>query len=365
MTLSERSESKGLTFREIDGQDGATAFFRHARKTGRLAHAYLFTGPEGVGKGTFARTLAKSLLCAKPGDEPCGTCDSCRQFDHGNNLRFITVTPPTDKKGVQKTIIDVESVRDLGTRLSSKLGVGNTRVVLFDDPIGDDAANALLKMLEEPPAGNVFLIVTQSSGALPPTIHSRCHKIRFRPIADEMVAKRLVERSSVAAADARFLARLAQGSMGKAVAYAEEGWKEMRDKLRDIAAGRARDPENFDMGEALDVLIKEGAEADEPEDAKEGEPDAGVADYRKGLRKSRERARTCIAILALFYRDLVMAREGGAEAADPETAAALGKVLEKVSTERLLERLETLLAADGYLKRNANVRLTIEWALVA
>ncbi len=353
-----------MTFRDILGQDTATAFFRHARKTGRLAHAYLFTGPEGVGKGTFARTLAKWLLCRKPGDEACGTCDSCRQMESGNSLRFVTVTPPTDKKGVQKTVIDVESVRDLNARLSSKLAAGDTRVVLLDDPVGDDAANALLKLLEEPPAGNMFIIVTQSPASLPPTIHSRCHRVRFRPIADALIAKRLEEKNGLAAADARFMARLAQGSMGKAVAYAEDGWKETRDKLRSIAAGRARDPENFDMGEAMDALIKEGADAEEPAE-KDGEPDAGAADYRKSLRKTRERARTCLAILALFYRDLVMERENGAEAADPETLAELGKVLEKVTTDRLLERLETLLQADAYLKRNANVRLTIEWALVA
>lgn len=350
-----------MTFRDILGQDAAATFFRHARKTGRLAHAYLFTGPEGVGKATFAHALAKWLLCRRPGDDACGACDSCRQADSGNNLRLVAVTPPVDRKGVQKTVIDVESVRELNARLSTKLAPGDTRVVLFDDPVGDDAANALLKMLEEPPAGNVFVIVTQSPASLPPTIHSRCHRVRFRPIADVLIAKRLEEKSGLAAADARFMARLAQGSMGKAVAFAEDGWKETRDRLREIAAGRARDPENFDMGEALDALVKEGAEGEEAE----GEPDSGAADYRRALRKTRERARTCLAILAMFYRDLVMVRENGAEAADPETLAVLGKVLERVTTDRLLERLETLLQADAYLRRNANVRLTIEWALVA
>ncbi|KAF0244599.1 MAG: DNA polymerase III subunit [Planctomycetota bacterium] len=353
-----------MTFREILGQDTSTAFFRHARKSGRLAHAYLFTGPEGVGKGTFARALAKWILCRKPADDACGACDSCRQIESGNSLSFVHLTPPTDRKGVQKTVIDVESVRDLNARLASKIAAGDSRVVLFDDPIGDDAANALLKLLEEPPAGNLFLIVTQSPASLPATIHSRCHRVRFRPIADALISKRLEERSGIAAADARFLARLAQGSMGKAVAYAEDGWKETRDKLREIAAGRARDPENYDMGEALDALIKEGAEAEDSGE-KDGEPDTAIADYRKSLRKTRERARTCLAILALFYRDLVMSRENGAEAADPETLAELGKVLEKVTTDRLIERLETLLQADAYLRRNANVRLTIEWALVA
>jgi len=351
-----------VNFREIIGQDPVTAFFRGALKEHRLAHAYLFTGPEGVGKGTFARALARRLLCRNPGDDSCGQCDACRRFDAGNELRFVHVTPPTDKKGVQKTVIDVESVRELAGRLSSRIAEGETRVVLLDDPVGDDAANALLKLLEEPPPGNVFILVTQSPGALPSTIHSRCHKVRFRPIPDARIAARLVERSGVAAEDARFLARLAQGSMGKAVAYAEEGWKDLRDRLRGVAAGRAKDPENFDMGEALDALIKEGAESDEPDGAA-GDP--GAADWRKGLRKSRERARGCLAILSLFYRDLVMIRENGAEPADPATAAELGAILEKVSTERLLDRLETLLEADVYLKRNANVRLTIEWALTA
>jgi DNA polymerase-3 subunit delta' len=347
-----------VNFKDILGQDPVAAFFREARRAGRLAHAYLFVGPEGVGKGTFARAFARWMLCASPGEDSCGACDSCRQFDHGNHLRFVQVQPPVDKKGVRKTIVDVESVRDLNTRLAAKLKTGETRVVLLDDPIGDDAANALLKILEEPPAGNVFVIVTSAPGALPPTIHSRCHRIRFRPIPDALIARRLEERSEVPAADSRFLARLAQGSLGKAVAYAEEGWREARDRLREIAAGRARDPENFDMGEALDQLIKEGAE----EAKEEGGDDIG-GDYRKALRQTRERARTCLAILALFYRDLLMTREGGAEPADPETAATLGKLLERVTTDRLLDRLETLLQADLYLKRNANVRLTLEWAL--
>lgn len=346
-----------MNLASILGQDHAAAFFRHALASGRLAHAYLFTGPEGVGKATFAVALARRLLCASPDDDACGACDACRRFDSSNHLGFVRVEPPADKKGVVKTVVDVESVRALEARLAMKLARGDRRVVLIDHPIGEDAANALLKILEEPPAGNVFLIVTQAPESLPRTIHSRTHRIRFRPIPDALLAARLAERHGLAPGDARFIARLAQGSFGKAAAYAEEGWMEVRGKLRAIAAGRARDPENFDMGEALEALIKEGGESEEAEGAEE------AADYRKGLRQARARARAVLGALALLYRDVVMLREGGAEPADREAAEELSGLLAKVTTERLLDRLETLLQSDLHLKRNANVKLVVEWAL--
>ena len=196
----------------------------------KLAHAYLFTGESGVGKRTFARTLAKALLCDGEGDKPCGVCRSCKRFDAGThgNVYFPVPQP-------KKTTIAVEDMRQLITELGRSALEGGRRVIVFNqaEKLSPQAQNSLLKTLEEAGEGVYFLLVTDNERAILPTIRSRCRTVRVPLWSDERVTRELMNIGQSAAA-AKELAAIAEGSMGKAVQMInDDTWREERALVRD------------------------------------------------------------------------------------------------------------------------------------
>ena len=166
-----------------------------ARLAGRLSHAYLFLGPEGVGKASTARALAAALNCAQPGadGDACGTCPSCRRMQAGTHPDFLVITPEEPK-----TQIKIEVIREL-RRLTEypPLG-GGWRVVLIKpaealSAQNEAAANALLKTLEEPPPQHLLVLTARGEADLLPTIVSRCHKLAFAPLPSALIIQELGE----------------------------------------------------------------------------------------------------------------------------------------------------------------------------
>lgn len=208
------------------------AFYRAARG-GSLHHCWLCAGPEGVGKASFAIEAAGRLLAAQEeGDgvlassaHPRGT--AAQLFDKGNHPDFRLLTrPPVDpdkpEKGLKRSI-PIDDVRALIGRFATRPTIGNRRVIVIDavDDLERGGANALLKSLEEPPAGTIFLLVSHSPGRLLPTIRSRCRVLRFETVADADVARLLREQIPEASADEiETLVRAGAGSPGRALSFA-------------------------------------------------------------------------------------------------------------------------------------------------
>ena len=238
------------------GNDGARAQFRAAMAGGSLHHAWLLAGPEGIGKATFARQAAARLLAEAAGEsgltgdfavDPQGRTASLLAAGAHPDFRLLTRLPKDDKKPDELArSIPIAQIRTLGPMFATVPSLSHRRVVMIDsvDDIERPAAsNALLKNLEEPPAGTIFLLVSHAPGRLLPTIRSRCRLLRFSALEEADMHRALdAARPDADADEIAMLARAGEGSPGRALRYAGLDLGGIDTALAEIAEGG--DPAN-------------------------------------------------------------------------------------------------------------------------
>jgi DNA polymerase-3 subunit delta' len=237
------------------GHQALAAQIAAAYRAGKLPHALLLTGPRGIGKATFAFHLAHHLLTHARGEAAPGAFATpdprsslSRQIASGAHPAVLHLTRPFDEKTKKfKGAITVDEVRRVGRFLSLRAHDDSYRVVIVDpaDEMNRNAANALLKNLEEPPARAIFLLVSHAPGALLPTIRSRCHAMRFSPLGDEEIAAVLSTFGTGLPADPAARRRLlerAGGSPRQAILLADHGGFDVTEAADRYAAQRRRDP---------------------------------------------------------------------------------------------------------------------------
>ncbi|BAO44362.1 DNA polymerase III subunit delta' [Thiolapillus brandeum] len=233
---------------------------QRSRSQGRLAHALLLAGSQGLGKQAFARRLARSVLCEQPDDQgnACGHCRQCLLLQSGNHPDLRLVTPEEGSSTIR-----IDSIRDLVGNNTLSVGEGAHRVFIIEPAhaMGAAAANALLKTLEEPIPGTLMLLVSTAPEKLPITIRSRCQLLRFSP-PDQEVALDWLHRAGISPNDARLALRFSGGAPLRARELTTSGAiKEQQALLEDflsLAWGRVNVPavaESWLKQQALEQLL--------------------------------------------------------------------------------------------------------------
>ncbi len=210
------------TFTEVYGQPAVTTALKNELRSGRLAHAYLFTGSRGTGKTSCAKILSKAVNCLHPQDgDPCNACDNCRGIDAGTILDVVEIDAASNN--------GVDNIRELRDEVNFAPAVAKYRVYIIDEVhmLSPGAFNALLKTLEEPPEHAIFILATTEVHKLPATILSRCQRFDFGRIPAADIAARLQyvaeqENFMLANDAAMLIARLADGGLRDALSLLDQ-----------------------------------------------------------------------------------------------------------------------------------------------
>lgn len=240
-------------FSDVSGQPQVTVTLKNELKSGRINHAYLFTGSRGTGKTTCAKILAKAVNCLNITDgEPCGHCQNCIDFQEGNLLDVVEMDAASNR--------GIDDIRDLIEESAFSPSKGKYRVYIIDEVhmLTEQAFNALLKTLEEPPAHVVFILATTEVHKLPQTILSRCQRFDFHRISPEDIAKRLMyvageENVTITEEAAMLTAVIADGAMRDSLSIMDRCIGISRDIDADVvrkAAGLAQKDYLFSLSSA-------------------------------------------------------------------------------------------------------------------
>ncbi len=328
---------RSQTFADLVGQDAASRALQGAIISGRVAHAYLFSGSRGTGKTSAARLLAKALNCtgrARSSAEPCNRCQSCLEMTAGSALDLIEIDAASNR--------GIDEIRDLREKVNLAPALGPYKVYIIDEAhmLTEPAFNALLKTLEEPPAHIVFILCTTDAQKIPLTVIGRCQQFVFRRLSEEQIVARLLqiataEKVSVDADAMQLIARTAQGSMRDAVG--------LLDQLVPLASGpisleAARSLLGIADPRLLDALLDHVLAGEASEALEELNRVYAVgAELRQVVRGLMEGCRDRL-VAALSRHDQATAR-------------------------RLSSVLDALLHLDGEVRRHAEPRFLVEATL--
>lgn len=318
-----------MTYEQIIGHQRQKDILRRAVATGRLAHAYLFIGPEGIGKRLMALALVRTIFCDN--NNGCGDCTPCRKVDHNNHPDLHLFEPDGQQ-------IKIEQVRELQRQLSLRPLEAEKKVCLIDqgERMNPSAANALLKTLEEPTENSLIILLSSRPETLLPTVKSRCQQLPFSRLPQEKIEESLLNHRNLAPESAHILAALAEGSFLRALGRDQDFYLERRKQIL----------KNVTALSSASVIPR--------------------LELAKTLADDKEMLSDVFEILQAFYRDLLMFRLGRPEKklVNIDLMEKIRRVSGREDTPSLLRKLTAIQAGRKNLDRNVNAQLNFEVLLL-
>lgn len=362
----------------IKGQALAVKLLKRAAASGRLAHTYLFYGPQGTGKEFTARQFAKVLNCSEKKGDSCDICSVCSRIEQNKHPDILWIYP-----GGKSRVIKIEQVRKLQDFIAWRPYEGKVKVCVIADAhtLKVEAANALLKTLEEPPVNSVLILITPSPEILLPTIKSRAQGVQFFNLEESTVMEILEEKLGLQSKEAEEYSRLSMGSVSRALSFKDERMFGQRKLLLDmLAEGSLSTMKNLidkieeiqDMLEEFkDELIKRLKNDESEEDAslgnkKDMDSDAFVSgEYRK-------RTEEILSLILTWYRDILVYKttyksDSGAKKRQKEEVIFNKDYIDRIkfwsdkySDDELFNKIEIVDSAREAFARQVNLKLLLQ-----
>lgn len=309
-----------MSFRDIKGHDAAISFLKRSAAGGRLANAYIFCGPGGIGKKLTALNFAKAVNCPEPKEASgCDNCPSCRKIDSFNHPDVRLAAP--DKKGASIKIDDIRAIiKDTGLKPYE----AKTKFYIIDgaDNLTEEAANALLKTLEEPSGNSTLILITENPGRLTPTIRSRCQFVKFFPLDTAAVEEILAVSHDVERVKAHLLAKISCGRVGTALELTGEDYFNKREHLiKTLLSGSLSDME-FDKMPKADL-------------------------------------KAFLDMMLTWYRDILAIKAGDQDLVNIDKRDLISIEAGKADFDKLDAILKRIISTQGYLDQNANPKLAM------
>ncbi|ADL11596.1 DNA polymerase III subunit delta' [Acetohalobium arabaticum] len=315
-----------MAFGDVVGQDTPIDILQNGLKRDRVNHAYLFAGKKGVGKEFTAVQFAKALNCKERKSDACGECISCRKFNSGNHPDIVNIEP-------EGKYIKIDQIRSLQQNTSYKPYESEWKIYIIKqaDRMNLQAANGLLRTLEEPPKYVVIILLASKEDLLLPTITSRCQIIKFRTLTVDEITDRLISRFELDRAEAEKIAILADGSLGKAIEFIEN-----EDTLttREIILDELKELNGLDIVEVFELVQK-------------------ILDYKEEIDGILESIIT-------FYRDLLLYK--GSQKEELLINFDYQEEVIKLSREYTFDELQSIIEEieqTNNLVQNTNVKLQL------
>ncbi len=374
-----------MRFEDLVGQERAITVLRNALRRDRIAHAYLFSGPESVGKSTAAVIFAKALNCeAPPESRPCGECRPCQLIAQSNHPDVRLITIGRDSQGKQRSEISIDQVRQNPKKPREtppplihdaylKPALGGFKVYLIDpaDRMTAEASNALLKVLEEPPPQVVIVLVTAEASSLLPTVISRCQQVSFQLVGSMAIERHLVSLG-ISPETAASLARLSGGRIAWAISAAQRpevlaARKALLDLCVDLQSRGV--PASLKVAEEIKVQAAQLARKspgeparvrdDLDEDTSEEPAEAGAGPVFGSDRALRAELPWCLDVMVSWYRDLLAVGQGS-PLMNPDYEQALQEQVTTAQPQQAECAVEEILETKHAIQRNANIDVALE-----
>ncbi len=316
-----------MSFAKVFGHQKQIAILKSSLERDRVPHAYLFFGMPGIGKRTTAEIFARALNCEKGIADACDECPSCRKMEHGNHPDVFFVR-------ADGQFIRIKDIRNMQEQTRFRPFAGGRRIfILVDaDKMNAEAANALLKTLEEPSQATTLILLSARHHSLPLTILSRCQHLRFNPLPPETVASFLRSRLSISEEDAMLLAASSGGSIRKALDMNQDGFLKPRNEIVDqVVKSHTNDP--------LKMLSFLGS-----------------------MGKDKQDVLSRLEILKICYRDAMVFKETGEIGLllNQDRLESIKDIAGRLSSHKMLDNIKNIDATYRAIEQNANRSLVLE-----